>query len=351
LSLTIDEQAFAGQVGQLARRPRKLVIQLPCYNESQTLPATLAELPRHVRGFDVVEWLVVDDGSVDGTAKVASDCGVDHVISLPHNQGLARAFMAGIEASLKAGADVIINTDADNQYCADCIPDLVEPILAGRAQIVIGARPINQIPEFSPIKELLQRLGSAVVRLASGTDVPDAPSGFRAISRAAAMRLNVFGNYTYTLETIIQAGRNNVPIVSVPIRVNGPTRPSRLVKSIPSYVYRSILSIVRIFILYKPLRFFFMLGSFFLVPGLALGLRFLFYYLVEGSAGHIQSLILASILIVTAVIVYVAGVLADLSAANRIVLEDLRMRALRSEMTHGGPGRDLSPDTHASMGR
>lgn len=326
--------------GAGAQRLRKLVIQIPCFNESATLPATLAELPRHVRGFDVVEWLVVDDGSTDDTASVAVAHGVDHVVSLPHNQGLARAFMAGIEASLKAGADVIINTDADNQYCADCIPDLVDPILAGRAQVVIGARPILQIEEFSLLKKVLQWVGSAVVRVASGTNVPDAPSGFRAFSRAAAMRLNVFGNYTYTLETIIQAGRNNIPITSVPVRVNMATRPSRLVKSIPSYVYRSILSIIRIFILYKPLRFFFLLGTAFLLPGLVLGMRFLYFYISERSAGHVQSLILASILIVTAVIVYVAGILADLSAANRVVLEELRVRALRSEMA---PANGNSP--------
>lgn len=317
-------------------RGLKLIIQVPCYNEEGTLAATLAELPRHVDGFDKVEWLVIDDGSVDRTVQVAQDSGVDHVVSLPHNQGLARAFMAGIEASLKSGADVIVNTDADNQYSAASIGSLVAPILAGAAQIVVGARPISQIDDFSVAKKTLQKIGSAVVRLASGTRVPDAPSGFRAFHRDAALRLYVFGNYTYTLETIIQAGRKNIPIASVPVKVNPTTRPSRLVKSNASYVYRSILAILRIFILYKPLRFFFLVGAFFFVPGLLLGLRFIFLYFTAGSAGHVQSLILAAILIVTAMIIFSAGILSDLTAANRTLLEEIRMRALSNEVREAG---------------
>jgi glycosyltransferase involved in cell wall biosynthesis len=317
-----------------AREPRlkKLVIQIPCYNEEGTLAATLAELPRTVAGFDCVEWLVIDDGSIDATVAVARRSGVDHLVRLEQNQGLARAFMAGLEASLKAGADVIVNTDADNQYDAKCIPALVEPILAGRASMVIGARPIVQIDDFSLVKKWLQRLGSAVVRFASGTSVPDAPSGFRAIHREAALRLCVFNSYTYTLETIIQAGRKNIALASVPVRVNRVERPSRLVKSIPSYVQRSVLTILRIFILYKPLRFFLALGTVFLVPGVALGLRFLWHYLSGGGAGHIQSLILAAILIVTAVIIFVAAVLSDLIAANRVLLEEVRSRQLRASI-------------------
>jgi len=311
---------------------RKLIIQIPCYNEQTTLGETLASLPRKVDGFSTVEFLVVDDGSQDRTAEIARSAGVHHVVVLPHNQGLARAFMAGIEASLRAGADVIVNTDADNQYSAACIPDLVRPILSGKAQIVVGARPIAEIAEFSLAKKLLQRLGSWIVRLASGTSIPDAPSGFRAIPRDAALRLNVFGDYTYTLETIIQAGRKNIPINSVPVQVNPATRPSRLVKSIPLYIYHSVLSIARIFVLYKPLRFFFVIGTFFFLPGIAIGLRFLISYLTGDGAGRIQSLILASILIVTAVIVYCAGILSDLIAANRMMLEDLRMRQLRSDI-------------------
>lgn len=311
---------------------RKLLIQIPCYNEEQELPHTLAALPRHVPGFDRVEWLIVDDGSTDQTVNVARLAGVDHIVSLPRNMGLARAFVAGLEACLKAGADVIVNTDADNQYDAACIPALVEPILAGRAQIVVGERPVMQVKEFSLVKKLLQRLGSAVVKMASNTRVPDAPSGFRALHSEAALRLCVFSDYTYTLETIIQAGRKNIAVASVPVAVNGPTRPSRLVRSIPSYVRRSLLTIVRIFILYKPLRFFVFVGSLFLLPGLAIGLRFLSSYLGGEGEGHVQSLILAAVLLVTAVVVFAAGILADLIAANRVLLEEVRMRLLREEV-------------------
>jgi glycosyltransferase involved in cell wall biosynthesis len=311
---------------------RKLLIQIPCFNESQTLPQTLAALPRSVPGFDRVEWLIVDDGSTDGTADIARMLGVDHVVRLPHNQGLARAFMAGIEACLKAGADVIVNTDADNQYDAGAIPRLVQPIVESRAQIVIGERPIMKIEGFSFIKKLLQRLGSWAVTIASRTRVPDAPSGFRAIHREAALRICVFNDYTYTLETIIQAGRKNIPITSIPVAVNSATRPSRLVKSIPSYVRRSLLTIVRIFVLYKPLRFFMTAGTLVLIPGVAIGVRFLIAYFEDRGAGHIQSLILAAVLIVTAVVIYAAGIIADLVAANRVLLEEVRMRLLRAEV-------------------
>lgn len=310
----------------------KLIIQIPCFNEESTLGDTLAELPREVEGFAAVEWLVVDDGSRDRTVAVALAAGADHIVRLPHNQGLARAFMAGLEASLKAGADVIVNTDADNQYSAACIPALVQPILRREAQIVIGARPIRHNTEFSATKKFLQRVGSAVVRLASGTSVPDAPSGFRAIHKEAALRLYVFGDYTYTLETIIQAGRKNIPVASVEIAVNPSTRPSRLVRSVASYVAKSTLNIARIFVLYKPFRSFVVIGSAFFLAGAALGLRFFFQYLQGSGSGHVQSLILASILIVTAVVVYAAGLLADLVAANRRLLEELRTRALRREV-------------------
>ncbi len=311
---------------------RKLLIQIPCYNEEQVLPHTLAALPRQVPGFDCVEWLIIDDGSTDRTIEVARQAGVDHVVSLPRNMGLARAFIAGLEACLKAGADVIVNTDADNQYDATDIPALVAPILSGRFQIVIGERPIMEVQEFSLVKKLLQRLGSAVVKMASGTRIPDAPSGFRAIHAEAALRLCVFSDYTYTLETIIQAGRKSIAVTSVPVSVNGPTRPSRLVRSISSYVRRSLLTILRIFILYKPLRFFLYLGTLFLIPGLVIALRFLFHYLGGNGQGHVQSLILSAVLLVTAVVVYTAGVIADLIAANRTLLEEVRMRLLRSEV-------------------
>ena len=311
---------------------RKLIIQVPCYNEEGTLATTLGKLPRKVTGFDLVEFLVIDDGSHDGTVNVARAAGADHIVSLRHNQGLAKAFMVGIEASLKAGADVIVNTDADNQYSASSIPALVQPILDGVAQVVVGARPIAEIDEFSVVKKALQKIGSSVVRLASGTRIPDAPSGFRAFHRDAALRIYVFGSYTYTLETIIQAGRKNIPIVSVPVEVNPATRPSRLVKSMPSYVYRSVLSILRIFVLYKPLRFFFCVALAFMLPGSILGLRFIVHYLAGSGAGHIQSLILASILILTSMIILVAGILSDLTAANRVLLEEIRMRLIRGEV-------------------
>jgi len=310
----------------------KLIIQVPAYNEEDSLRAALESLPRKVEGFDAVEWLLVDDGSRDRSVAVARAAGVDHVVSLPHNQGLARAFMAGLEASLKLGADVIVNTDADNQYDASCIHDLVQPIVRGDALIVIGERPIGQIAQFSLLKRLLQRLGSAVVKIASATSVPDAPSGFRAIHKEAALRLYVFNDYTYTLESIIQAGRKGVPIASVPVRVNPVTRPSRLIRSTPAYVGRSILTILRIFVLYKPFRFFVLVGTIVLLPGVALGVRFLIAYAQGQGEGHVQSLILASILVVTAVVIYVSGIITDLISANRVLLEDVRMRLLRAEI-------------------
>ena len=323
----------------------KLIIQIPCFNESESLPVTLRELPRRVDGFDIVEWLIIDDGSTDNTIEVARRCGVDHVVRLPHNAGLARAFMAGIDAGLKLGADVIVNTDADNQYVAACIPDLVKPIVDGKALIVIGARPISDIKDFSATKRLLQRVGSWVVRVLSSTQVPDAPSGFRAIHRDAAQRLYVFSKYTYTLETIIQAGRQGIPITSVPIRVNGFLRPSRLVRSIPSYIWRSILTIFRIFVLYKPLRFFALLGAALFVPGIVIGLRFLWYYVTGDGEGHIQSLILAAIMIISAAFLWIAGMISDLVAANRVLLEDIRSRVLRAELQSGQSGASEPSDT------
>jgi len=309
----------------------KLIIQIPCFNEAEHLPVSLGALPRVVEGFDTVEWLVVDDGSADGTAEAARKLGADHVVILPHNRGLARAFMAGIEASLKAGADVIVNTDADNQYDASCIPDLVRPILEGRAELVIGARPITEIGHFSPAKKLLQKLGSWAVRKVSGTDIPDAPSGFRAIHRDAASRLYVFNTYTYTLETIIQAGRNNIPVTWVPVKVNGDLRPSRLVKSNLNYVIRSLVTILRIFVLYKPFRFFALLATIIAAPGLFGVARFLYFYATGAGGGHIQSLVISAALIASAAVLGIGGLLADLIAANRTLLEDLRTRQLRSD--------------------
>lgn len=306
----------------------KLIIQIPCYNEAETLSIALSALPRQVTGFDVVEWLVIDDGSRDSTVEVAKANGADHVVRHARNQGLARAFMTGLDTSLSLGADVIVNTDADNQYNADDIPALTAPIVAHRADIVVGARPIETIKHFSLAKKLLQKLGSWVVRVASKTDIPDAPSGFRAMSRSAAQRLMVFNDYTYTLETIIQAGQKNMAITSVPIRVNKDLRPSRLVKSIPSYIKQSVVTIIRIFIIYRPFRFFASIGLALFGAGFLIGLRFLWHYFQGAGAGHIQSLILAGALLLMGFQTFLVAFLADLLAANRRLIEDLRFFVL-----------------------
>lgn len=318
----------------------KLIIQIPCLNEEATLAITLADLPRVVPGFERVEWLVIDDGSTDRTVEVARQNGVDHIVSLPTNRGLARAFMAGIEACLKLGADVIVNTDADNQYDARSIPDLVAPILAKQALIVVGARPIEEIAHFSPIKKLLQRLGSWVVKQASGTVVADAPSGFRAIHREAALRMNVFNSYTYTLETIIQAGRNGIAIASVPVGVNGDLRPSRLVRSIGGYVARSIITVLRIYVLYKPLRFFLTLAAIVALPAVFVNLRFLYHFAVGEGAGNVQSLVVGAGLLAVSGVLAMGGVLADLIATNRRLLEEIRERQLRAELAQAAPTRE-----------
>ena len=317
----------------LRKNKMKLIIQIPCYNEAGTLAFALKELPRSLEGFDKVEWLVINDGSTDNTVEVAKANGVDHIVSFAKNQGLARVFMAGLDTCLKLGADVIVNTDADNQYSAKDIPALVKPILDGKAELVIGARPISEIKHFPFIKKQLQRLGSWVVRLASKTDVPDAPSGFRALSREAAMCLNVFNDYTYTLETIIQAGQKRMAVTSVPVRVNDELRPSRLVRSIPSYIKKSVITIVRIFAVYKPFRFFMTIGLLLFSAGFVIGLRFLYYYLLEGGGGHIQSLVLASILLGIGFQTMLVAFLADLLAVNRRLMEDVQYRLKKLQHT------------------
>lgn len=304
----------------------KLIIQIPCFNEAETLAIALNALPRHVEGFDVVEWLVIDDGSTDDTISVAKQNGVDHIVKHTGNKGLAKAFMTGLDACLSLDADVIVNTDADNQYCAEDIPSLVVPILEHRAEMVIGERPIAAIEHFSPIKKCLQKLGSWVVRVASKTDIPDAPSGFRAMSRATAQKLMVFNDYTYTLETIIQAGQKNITITSVPVRVNEDLRPSRLVKSISSYIKRSIVTIVRIFVIYRPFRFFGAIGAVLFFAGFLLGVRFLYKYLTGDGNGYIQSLILASVLMGMGFQTILIAFVTDLLSANRKLLEDLRFK-------------------------
>ena len=306
------------------RQAMKLIIQVPCFNEAGHLPATLAALPRTLPGFDSIEWLVVDDGSTDETSAVASRAGVDHVLRFAENRGLAHAFAAGLEACSRRGADVIVNVDADNQYRADFIERLCAPVLLGRADIVVGCRPISRIEHFSPIKKLLQRLGSAVVRLVSGTKVEDATSGFRAYSRRAAMALNVYSRYTYTLETLVQAGQARLVVSSVPVEVNPPTRPSRLMRSTSEYLWRSLLTMLRSFVVYRPLRFFLVPAGLLFLVGTALGVRFLVYFIGAGQAGNIQSLILAAILILLGGICVAIGLIADLLSVNRRILEDIQ---------------------------
>jgi glycosyltransferase involved in cell wall biosynthesis len=310
---------------------RKLVIQIPCYNEEKTIGDTLRCLPRELTGIDVVEWLIIDDGSADRTVEEAIAHGADHVVRLPSNQGLAKVFMIGLETSLNAGADIIVNTDADNQYCADDIPKLIEPILKGEAEIVVGARPISDIEHFSWIKKFCQRLGSFIVRLASKTDVRDAPSGFRAISRQAAMRLSVFTEYTYTLETIIQAGQYGMAVASVPIRTNEDLRPSRLVKSIPDYIKQSVMTIIRIFMAYRPLQFFAFFGVLSFLVGLLISLRFVYFYFTGTGAGHIQSILLSILLMGTGFFLIITALMADLIAVNRKLLEQVRWRVWNLE--------------------
>lgn len=313
----------------------KLIIQIPCFNERLTLAESLAALPRQLAGVDEIEYLIIDDGSTDQTARLARELGVQHIIRFPQNRGLAKGFMAGLDAALRLGADIIVNTDADNQYCAEDIPQLIAPILRGQADIVIGDRQVDQVAEFSTIKKKLQKIGSWVVRLASNTLVPDTTSGFRAISREAALRMFVTGEFTYTLETIIQAGQARLAVTSVPIRTNPKTRASRLFKSIPQYLRRSMATILRIYTMYRPLKTFMMLSSLLFGGGIAIGLRFLYFHLTESKTGHVQSLILAAILLISAFMVFLVGLLADLVSANRKLLEDALIRLRRLEYGQG----------------
>jgi glycosyltransferase involved in cell wall biosynthesis len=319
------------------RRPIKLVIQIPCYNEEVTLPETLAALPRVVPGVDVVEWLVIDDGSADRTSEIARELGVDHVVRHPKNRGLAAAFMTGLDAALRLGADVVVNTDADNQYDASCIPDLVGPVLNDGIDMVVGERPINQIDEFSFLKKRLQRVGSWVVRQFSGTDIKDAPSGFRAMSRDAALRLQVFGKFSYTMETLMQAKAEGLAVTSVPIRVNPQTRPSRLSKNMGQYLRRSGQTIVRSFALYYPFRFFFRVGMIPFVLGVALLVRWSLYWLfADEYRSRLPSLVVGGVLIIVAVQIWVVAFLADLQAASRRLLAEARVRDRRRDLDASG---------------
>lgn len=314
----------------------KLVIQIPCYNESQTLAPTVAALPRQLPGIATIEVLVIDDGSRDGTAETAAALGVHHVVRHHTNRGLAAAFRTGLERSLALGADIIVNTDADNQYNADDIAALVAPVVARRAELVVGDRGVGSLPHFPWYKRLLQRLGSWVIGRASTLHTPDATSGFRAISREAALRTLVLSGYSYTLETLIQAGSNRLPVEFVPIRVNPQTRPSRLMRSIPHYIRNSSAAIVRAYAMYRPLRVFTAIGALLVLLGAIPGIRFLWFYFSGDRTGHVQSLILAAILIIVGFQVMLIGLLADLMSANRKLLEESLYRLRR---------RDLDPPT------
>lgn len=312
----------------------KLIIQIPCYNEAETLAITLNDLPKELNGIDIIEYLIINDGSNDETPHVAKDWGVHHIVNFKCNRGLAKAFMAGLDACLRNGADIIVNTDADNQYCAADIAELIKPILAGQADIVIGARPIDKTVHFSFIKKLLQRLGSWVVRKASRTDIPDAPSGFRAYSREAAITINVINDYTYTLETIVQAGRNNMAITSVPIRTNPELRKSRLMKSTWAYVKKSMLTIIRALMWYKPLHCFTIIAAFPIIIGLIPTIRFIYLFSIGQGGGNIQSLILACALLIIGFVTFMIGLVADVIAANRKLLEDIQYQVRKQE--YGG---------------
>ena len=302
----------------------KLIIQIPCFNEAETLEVTLNDLPKHIDGIDEIEYLFIDDGSHDNTAEVAKKWGVHYVVRFRRNKGLAKGFMAGLDACLKNGADIIVNTDADNQYCGADIETLVRPILDKKAHIVIGERPIDDTEHFTPLKKKLQHFGSWVVRKASKTTIPDAPSGFRAYSREAAMRINVINDYTYTLETIVQSGREKMAVMSVPIRTNPELRESRLFHSMWGYIKKSMLTIVRTYLMYRPLYFFFMLGSILALVGVGFFVRYFVFFCSGEGGGHLQSLILASTLLIVGFQTIVVGLLGDVISANRKILQDVQ---------------------------
>ena len=320
----------------------KLIIQIPCFNEAATLPMALESLPRQIPGIDRIEVLIIDDGSRDRTAQVARALGVDHIVHFPRNLGLAAAFTAGMAEALRQGADIIVNTDADNQYEAGDIPRLIEPLLAGRADIVIGDRQVATLPNFSPIKRKLQVLGSWVIGQASGLRTPDATSGFRALTREAALRTFVLTGYSYTLETLIQAGASRMTVEFIPIRINPQTRPSRLMRSIPQYIRKSTATILRAYTMYRPLRVFSMLGGLLILAGMIPGIRFLYLISIGQRVGHIQSLILSAILIIVGFQVMMIGLLADLLSCNRRLLEEVIYRVRKLEF--GGKEASAAPE-------
>jgi len=315
----------------------KLIIQIPCFNEVTTLPDTIQALPRQLPGISKIEFLVIDDGSTDGTAEIAQELGVDHIIRLPHHSGLAVAFVSGLEACLKNGADLIINTDADNQYQAEDIINLIQPILEGRADLVIGDRRIETQQDFSTSKKILQKFGSWVTAQASGIKTPDATSGFRAISREVAMRTLVLNQYSYTLETLIQAGSKRMAVLYVPVRTNPQTRPSRLIKNTPHYLFQSGSTILRAYTMYRPLRVFSIISGLLILGGTFLGLRYLYFYLSGQGAGHVQSVILAAVLLIIGFQTLLIGLVADLIGFNRIILEEIIYRLRKIELDEKDP--------------
>jgi glycosyltransferase involved in cell wall biosynthesis len=327
----------------------KLIVQIPCFNEAEQLPQTLADLPREVPGFDAVEWLVIDDGSSDRTVQVARELGVDHLVRLTNNKGLAAAFQAGIDTALKLGADVIVNTDADNQYYGPDIARLVEPIVDGRADMVIGDREVVGIEHFSPLKKTLQRLGSSVVRAASSTSVPDTTSGFRAYNREAAMQLMIVSRFTYTLESIIQAGKQLVAVDHVPVRTNAQTRESRLFPSMGSYVRRNAISIFRIYAQYEPLRVFWSLALIIGLASVGVWIRFAVAYAEGNGKGHVQSLILGAVLFIAAIVLWALGVIGDLLAAQRVMTQRTYERVRRIELELGVAPSHYEPGTRRAL--
>ena len=312
----------------------KLIVQIPCYNEEKTLPQTVRDIPRRIVGIEKVEVLIIDDGSTDKTVEVAKEIGVDHIVKNTCNKGLARTFLVGLDASLRLEADIIVNTDGDNQYKGQDIPKLIAPILKGEADIVIGDRQTDMISHFSPTKKKLQKLGSLVVRILSKTDVPDAVSGFRAFSREAAMQMNIVSAFSYTIETVIQAGKKNMAVTNVPISTNPKTRESRLIQSIPKFIEHSLTTMVRMYTMYQPLKVFFYIGCLCILAGLIPSIRFLFYFFTGQGSGHIQSLILAAILFVIGFQVFMIGLVADVISFNRKLIEETLLRVRRMEFDH-----------------
>ena len=326
----------------------KIIVQIPCYNEEDTLPQTVRDIPRDIEGADVVEVLIIDDGSSDRTIDVAREIGVDHIVKNTCNKGLARTFLVGLDACMRLGADIIVNTDGDNQYCGECIKKLVAPILKGEADMVVGDRQTDHLAHFSPAKKKLQKLGSFVVRTLSKTSVPDVVSGFRALSRDAALQMNIVSSFSYTIETVIQAGKKNLAVTSVPIRTNPKTRESRLFKSIPDFIRNQVATIVRMYTMYQPMRVFFYIGCLMILAGLIPSLRFLFYFVNGEGSGHIQSLIFAAIMFIVGFQVFMIGLMADVISFNRRLIEETLLRVRRMELSDRGTGKDKMDDQKQS---